>query len=229
MRLTSITRRQTSGVSSHSFPFPPVMPALLTRMSILPCFSTTDRAARSTEPSSVSSTCSVVTFPRSESAALAVSRALLSMSHRETSAPEVSIRSAVAYPMPRAPPVTMATRPLRSSWFIAVSSLEAIRLLSGHGCLALLTEAGDAQTHDLTWLQVEGRLLTKPHARRCAGRDHVARLKAHELADVADQKPGEALRKERSARDVGNDARQVAHASACIQHARTLAPGVTVA
>src|SRR5580704_1860635 len=35
-RLTSMTRRQTSGLSSHSGALPPVMPALLTRMSILP-------------------------------------------------------------------------------------------------------------------------------------------------------------------------------------------------
>src|SRR3954451_22824508 len=89
--------------------------------------------------------------------------------------------------MPRAPPVTTATRPLRSSWFIAGPSWTRAVSLSSHGCLALLPEAGDAQTHGLTWLQVKRWLLTEADSGRRAGRDHVAGLQAHELADVADQ------------------------------------------
>ena len=41
------------------------------------------------------------------------------LSHSTTLAPDCSMRSAAAKPMPCAPPVITATRPFRSIWFIA--------------------------------------------------------------------------------------------------------------
>ena len=51
-----MTRRQTSGASSQVVPLPPVMPALLTRMSILPAAAIVRAVAAATALSSVSST-----------------------------------------------------------------------------------------------------------------------------------------------------------------------------
>src|SRR4029077_7399067 len=76
------------------------------------------------------------------------------MSHSPTAAPEASIFCAAAKPMPLAPPVTMAMRPLRSMAFMAnglelhpVGALEAQHLpcLGGRGDLVaeLLDDAAD--------------------------------------------------------------------------------------
>src|ERR1043165_2013473 len=72
------------------------MPALVTRTSMRPCSLTTSSTARSTDSRLVTSIFgSVVT------------------SHTTTRAPSAANRSAVARPMPAAPPVTMTTRSLR--------------------------------------------------------------------------------------------------------------------
>ncbi len=116
-RFTSTTRRHWPAGSSQVGALPPVMPALLTRTSIVPCRASVAWVAARTAASSVSSTRWVLT--RSPMAPAAAAIAAWSMSQIATAAPEASMRSAIARPMPRAPPVTTAVRPCMSSWFIA--------------------------------------------------------------------------------------------------------------
>src|SRR5271165_2638490 len=53
--------------------------------------------------------------------------------------------------------------------------------------LALLAQAFDSQAHRLPRLEEDRRLLAHAHARRRAGRDHVAREQPDEVADVGHQ------------------------------------------
>ena len=59
------------------------------------------------------------------SAAAALSSAAASTSHNTTAAPEASIFCAAAKPMPRAPPVMMAVRPLRSMVFMSAAHIRS--------------------------------------------------------------------------------------------------------
>src|SRR5215471_14430821 len=125
-RLTSTTRRHTSGVSSRSGALPPVMPALLTRMSILPRSRRSAATARAIAAASVTSTTAACTRPLPSAsrckAAPALSSAAASTSHSTTVAPDASMRLAMAKPMPRAPPVTIAARFFRSMAFMVPSA-----------------------------------------------------------------------------------------------------------
>ena len=108
-RLTSITRRQTSGASSQVGALPPVMPALLTRMSMRPRAAMAASAAAATAVSSVSSTRRVSTRPAVDSASRPARAAARRCPRARRSAPDASMRSAIAWPIPCAPPVTTAT------------------------------------------------------------------------------------------------------------------------
>ena len=116
-------RRQASSGSSSSARPSEDMPALFTRMSILPSCSTTWPTN-----ASISSTRVTSTLPKSDrrpSAASSPRRAWPSSSSRSqiaTSAPASASASAICRPSPRAPPVTMATWPVevkRSSTLMA--------------------------------------------------------------------------------------------------------------
>src|SRR5260221_2375176 len=117
VRLTSSTWRQSAGARSQLLALPPVMPALLTRMSILPKRARVADTAASMLPSSVTSTPVPFTVSTAPTSAIVITKAAASRSHSATFAPEARRRSAIARPMPRAAPVTTATRPARSIWF----------------------------------------------------------------------------------------------------------------
>src|SRR5512147_1351747 len=60
--------------------------------------------------------------------------------------------------------------------------------LSLNQFLLLFPKSGDAEAHGLAGLQIDRvRLLSHAHAGRRAGRDYVARLQAHEMAEIRDQ------------------------------------------
>src|SRR5262245_6792651 len=98
----------------------PAMPALFTSTSILPRSRTASSTALVTTGASVTSTAAPLTGPGS--ADTAWSSVFRSRSQIRTVAPESSRRLVIARPMPAAPPVTMAVRPLKSSWFIGSPS-----------------------------------------------------------------------------------------------------------
>ena len=111
----SITLRQASTGYSQVVVFGPVMPAEATSTSIRPNSRSTSAAARSTALSSVTSTTAVCTRSSGRPNAALVSASLAaSASHRLTEAPAAVRRWAIARPMPRAPPVMMALRPVKS-------------------------------------------------------------------------------------------------------------------
>ena len=91
-----MTRRQTSGASSQVVPLPPVMPALLTRMSILPCASG-DAFGRGGDGGLVGQLDHVGADPAGlAERALGLGELSPSASHSATAAPEASMRSAMA-------------------------------------------------------------------------------------------------------------------------------------
>ena len=77
-------------------PLPPAMPALLTRMSMRPCFERVASTAEATDAASVSSTCSAETTPCADSSARADSSLSRSTSHRASVAPDCSARLEIA-------------------------------------------------------------------------------------------------------------------------------------
>src|SRR5712671_5897960 len=90
------------------------MPALLMRISIAGMALRVSCTAFATEAHSVTST----TTERPDSAAAATRPAFSSISQITAVAPLAARRWAMAKPIPEAPPVTTAWRPLRSIWFI---------------------------------------------------------------------------------------------------------------
>src|SRR6266404_3077620 len=58
--------------------------------------------------------------------------------------------------------------------------------LEGDEPLGLLAEALDRQPHRVARAQEARRLEPSADPRGCAGRDHVARVQRHEMADIAD-------------------------------------------
>src|SRR5205823_867280 len=62
-------------------------------------------------------------------AAPASSSAVASTSHKTTAAPDASMRLAIAKPIPRAPPVTIAVRFLRSMVFIGSEFIRSFPIL----------------------------------------------------------------------------------------------------
>jgi hypothetical protein len=125
LRFTSITRRHCATGISQLGALPPVIPALFTRMSIRPWAASVFAVASATAISSDRSSTCAVTVPSAASAARLSSAFAGSMSQIETAAPDATMRRATASPMPRAPPVTTATRPARSSLFISLSRRRA--------------------------------------------------------------------------------------------------------
>src|SRR5579863_3749222 len=114
------TLRHSSRSVSHTVLLMPAMPALLTKISILPKAFRVSSRTFSTAAGSVTSTFKAM-------APAPISLAVFSASGRSLSqiatlAPEATKRSAIARPNPCAPPVTAAPRPLRSILFIELSS-----------------------------------------------------------------------------------------------------------
>ncbi len=100
-----------SGASSPEGPVPP--PALLTRMSARPQALTTPSTIAVTWAPSVTSTRRLSTgAPSARISASAASRDRASTSHRTIRAPSRAQAVAIALPIPRAEPVTIATRSL---------------------------------------------------------------------------------------------------------------------
>src|SRR5690349_18388712 len=115
-RLMRSTLRHSSRSVSHTDLLMPAMPALLTRMSILPSafrvsaqvFSTAARSDTSTLNADTAGPISLAVFSANGR----------SWSQIATFAPDATKRSAIARPNPCAPPVTTAQRPLRSILFM---------------------------------------------------------------------------------------------------------------
>jgi hypothetical protein len=106
------TLRHSSRSVSQTGLLTPAMPALLTRMSILPKAASVASRACSTPAVSVTSTLKTRTLSPISLAVFSASAA--SKSQIATLAPEATKRSVMARPKPCAPPVTTATRSLRS-------------------------------------------------------------------------------------------------------------------
>ena len=87
------------------------MPALLTRISSLPCFSITDLIRPSTAAASVTSSADASALPPDAAIAAAVASALVPRATQITVAPPAASRSAIARPIPRDAPVTIAILP----------------------------------------------------------------------------------------------------------------------
>ena len=103
-----MTRRHSSAGYSSSGWLGPEMPALLTRMSGGPSRASVAASAAAIVAGSVTSQARSIAPAISAAADLA---AAASTSQIATRAPEAAKRSAIARPMPRAAPVTIATRP----------------------------------------------------------------------------------------------------------------------
>src|SRR6185312_15664116 len=107
---------QSFGSCSQGLPPPPdVTPALLKRRWQAPSVENTLSARASTDPGDETSVTTPRTSPTSASSFTAVSSAGSSTSAMTTLAFSSSRASTMPRPMPPAPPVTTATRPLRSS------------------------------------------------------------------------------------------------------------------
>src|SRR6478735_42240 len=115
-RLMRRTLRHSSRSVSQTGLLTPAMPALLTRMSILPKAASVASRACSTPAVSVTSTLNTLVSPPTSLAVFSASAE--SKSQIATLAPEATKRSVMARPKPCAPPVTIATRPLRSILFM---------------------------------------------------------------------------------------------------------------
>ncbi len=116
VRLMSSTCFQSASVYSTTVVFGPVMPALHTSASIRPAAPCASFAAAASWSSRVTSTTAVRVLP--PSCCLACASDFSSRSHKVSVAPEAIMRCAIAKPMPAAPPVMIAWRLRRSSWFI---------------------------------------------------------------------------------------------------------------
>src|SRR5882762_10188485 len=124
-RLMRNTLRHSSRSVSHTVLLIPAIPALLTRMSILPNALSVASFVFSTAARSETSTLNAVT-PSPISLAVFSANGW-SWSQIATLAPELTKRSVMARPNPWAPPVTTAQRPFRSILFIVTSPLSLQR------------------------------------------------------------------------------------------------------
>src|SRR5215468_9597344 len=120
VRLMSITCFQASTGYCATVVLGPVMPALATRMSGAASSFSVVVSAALIDFSSVTSTGTAMASPSDAADCLARS---MSRSHRATRPPPAAILAAQASPMPRAPPVTTAVRPLNSSPAMVTSQL----------------------------------------------------------------------------------------------------------
>ena len=103
-----MTRRQSASVTS-SLGTLWAMPAMLAKTSMRPCMATVASVSARTEAESVTSVSTKrASLPRRSAAAWP---SAAKRSARTTFAPLSAIALAISKPMPRLPPVTMATRP----------------------------------------------------------------------------------------------------------------------
>src|SRR5260370_5185330 len=109
--------RHSSGSVSQTVLLIPAMPALLTRMSILPNAPSVASRVFSTAAGSDTSTLNAVTPDPISFAVFSANG--WSRSQIATFAPELTKRSVMARPTPCAPPVTTAQRPSRAILFMA--------------------------------------------------------------------------------------------------------------
>ncbi len=111
--LTSHMRSKSSGVMSTTLLKTP-MPALFTRMSILPYRSIADTMSRATCCSSdTSAGTTSAPLPRSSIAPATLSRVARVLAASTTSAPSRAKESATDFPIPFPAPVTIATLPFK--------------------------------------------------------------------------------------------------------------------
>src|SRR5436190_23861522 len=118
-RFTCNTACHSSGVHSHIFFVTPAIPALLTRMSILPNSLIVCWKAASTDSALL-----ISTWTLNDDNPFGASGF---RSHKQQRAPESVNRRAMASPIPRAPPVTIATRSCKSILFMGAALLEMRR------------------------------------------------------------------------------------------------------
>jgi len=113
-RFTSSVARHLSRASASDRPPRSRMPALLTRIDVLPCQASTSAASRSQAVASRTSRVTACAVPPAFwiAAALCCAKAA-STSVTTTMAPAFASPSAIAAPLPRPAPVTTATRLLR--------------------------------------------------------------------------------------------------------------------
>ena len=112
-RLTSKSRHQVSAGTSSNSPHAPASPALLTSRSIGPSSSSTRAVAATTAARSVTS--HAIARPSAPGGGR--------RDQTETRAPARARSAAIVTPMPRVPPVTTATWPVRGSvWIIPHAS-----------------------------------------------------------------------------------------------------------
>src|SRR6266571_9418675 len=124
VRFTASTRFQCSSGSSRNACVPPI-PALLTRTSSRPSFSSVRATSAVTSFASLTSVRWVsARLPRAASVSRATSAAARSTSARTTAAPSDASRSAIANPSPAAAPVTIATLPAKSGNPVALLDLD---------------------------------------------------------------------------------------------------------
>src|SRR3712207_5198421 len=135
VRLRPSTFSQSSSVVSQRGASGPVMPALFTRTSTAPKDSRARSTSARTSSGLVTSAATPTALPPpSLSRSAAVVAPSSAMSATTTCAPAVERRSAMANPIPRAAPVTIATLP--------GSSRNTVSLLSLHAHHASLVDAG---------------------------------------------------------------------------------------
>src|SRR5262245_11473929 len=169
LRLTSSTSSQASGGYSQVRTLGPAIPALLTRMSTRSNAASVASRARSTASSTVTSTAKASIRPRAFSSTAALSESLASRSQMAIAAPESRNRCAMARPIPCAPPVTTATRPERSIWFMLAPVLKFPQFISEPPSLSL-PPCGGGQSHVARCLEVATRVPLAPPLPACGER-----------------------------------------------------------
>src|SRR5215218_7495822 len=148
------------------------MPALFTTTSMRP----NSAATRSTPARTLASSATSTATARSACGASSGRR-----SKTATRAPPLRSRSAIAAPMPDAPPVTMATRPVKS-WFM-VSPCGS----GGDVELALAAESVDLELDDVAGGEI-GEAARERDTLGGPGEHEITRLEGEHLAELPDDR-----------------------------------------
>src|ERR1043166_9117873 len=133
LRLISTILSSCASVASSAGPFCTLVALLLTRIRIGPSarsVSATARTSSSRRPTWHAMGCTLPARPASSAAVRSSTSSLrLAMATR---APAAASRRGVAFPMPRPPPVTRATRPVREAdWLMGCSCVQTDRRSDG--------------------------------------------------------------------------------------------------
>jgi len=164
-RLMRNTLRHSSRSVSHTVLLIPAIPALLTRMSILPNALSVASFVFSTAARSETSTLNAVT-PSPISLAVFSANGW-SWSQIATLAPELTKRSVMARPNPWAPPVTTAQRPFRSILFM----VRVLSFTDPHGEERAVARVSNHESNAFPILRdaAKAPLLQRQRRSRCAG------------------------------------------------------------